>query len=356
MAFGGSTGGMQGSSSGGMNGGGGFGSPGGGRSGGNNSGGNANSNSTSSAGKSSTTSSAAGKTTSASKSDKSSMSGALSAGPTASTATGGNNAAGGQKGGTAAASTSTSAAASGGIMGGLKSAVDSARADKGLSRAGMQNAVNQAFGTGEASHPNAGTKAPSATPAQKDANRMGYRDEASAGMSRTAFGATAPGIGSLVGEGVARTQTMGAAGMAPENAAAYSTGRTAAKEAGISTGARGLGTALGTLLGGPVGGMLASLAMGVTSYGMQRQANPQAFSGAAPSYSGPVAGSAIQGAAGPGGASGANGNGNVAAGSPTMADTMSYDSNEYGAPSDYSTAYNSYHAMNLGDLPNGKLR
>lgn len=339
------TGGMHGSG-GSIAGGGGFGSPGGGRSGGNN-GGGASNNSTSnasSASKSSTTS-AAGKTSTAasSKNDKGGMSGALSAGPTA---TGTQN---------AGASPGTSVGtAAGSVMSGLKSAVDNARSEKGLSRAGMQNAVNSAFGT--STHPNVGTRAPSATPAQKDAYRGGFRDEANARLTSATFGSVAPGVGSLVGEGVSRTMTMGDKGMAPENAAAYSTGRTGAKDAGISSGMRGLGTALGGILGGPIAGALANAGLGTASYNMQRQANPEAFTGAAPSYSGPVASTGINGVASPGGNTGASGNNNSAAGAPTMASTLATDSDEYGAPSDYSTAYNSYHAMNLGDLPNGKLR
>ena len=352
MALGGnSTGGMQGSG-GGMAGGGGFGSPGGGRSGGNN-GGASNSNSSSATGASkSSTTSAAGKTSTAasSKNDKGGMTGALSAGPTA---TSNQNAGANQQGGTAKASTSTSAAA-GSVMGGLKSAVNNARAEKGLSRAGMQDAVNNAFGT--SSHPNQGTTAPNATPSQKDAYRGGYRDQANAGITSAAFGSTAPGVGSLVGAGLSTAMTMGDKGMAPENAAAYSSGRTGAKDAGISSGMRVLGATLGGILGGPVGGMLANAALGIASYNMQRQANPEAFTGAAPSSTGPVGSTGINGVAGPGNNAGAGGNANAAAGTPTMASTLAYDSNEYGAPSDYSTAYNSYHAMNLGDLPNGKLR
>lgn len=352
MAFGGSsTGGMQGSG-GGMAGGGGFGSPGGGRSGGNN-GGASNSNSSSATGASkSSTTSAAGKTSTAasSKNDKGGMTGALSAGPTA---TSNQNAGANQQGGTAKASTSTSAAA-GSVMSGLKSAVDNARSEKGLSRAGMQSAVNSAFGT--STHPNEGTRAPGATPAQKDAYRGGYRDQSNASLTNAAFGSTAPGVGSLVGAGLSTAMTMGDKGMAPENAAAYSSGRTGAKDAGISSGMRGLGATLGGILGGPVGGMLANAALGIASYNMQRQANPEAFTGAAPSSTGPVGSTGINGVAGPGNNAGAGGNANAAAGTPTMASTLAYDSNEYGAPSDYSAAYNSYHAMNLGDLPNGKLR
>lgn len=344
-----------GKSSGGMNSGGGFGSPGGGRSGGNS--GNSstgNSGSNSSGGKSSSASSAAG-STSAGKSDRSSMSGSLSAGPTSTAASkGGTSATGaaGNSGGNAGnaggkSAASTSAAASGSVMGGLKSAVDSARSEKSNLSQSIGNQVSKTMGT-DSSHPNAGVTAPNATPAQKDAYMGGYRDQTNASLTGSTFGSVAPGVGSLVGAGLSKAMTMGDKGMAPENAAAYSTGRTGAKDAGISSGVRGMGTALAGVLGGPIMGALTNAALGVASYNMQRSANPQAFSGAAPQSMGPVGGTGINGAAGPGNGGGANGGSALSAASPTMASTLSTDDTYGGAPSDYSEAYNSYHAMNLG--------
>ena len=313
--------------------------------------------SSSGAGKSSASSAAGKSTSSAGKSDRSSMSGALSAGPTSgananagakgSTTSngGGNNAQGGGK------AAGTAASAAGSVMGGLTSAVNAARSEKSALSQSIGNQVSKTMGTGESSHPNAGVTAPNATPAQKDAYMSGYRNETNAGMTRTAFGVV-PGVGTLAGEGVARTQTMSPAGMAPENAAAYSSGRTGAKDAGISSGARGLATGMASILGGPIAGALTNAVMGTMSYNMQRAANPQAFSGAAPQSMGPVGDNGIRDAAG-------NGNGGVSNGASTGTPSMTTALNDEtygGAPSDYSAAYNSYHSMNLGDLPSGKLR
>lgn len=233
----------------------------------------------------------------------------------------------------------------GGVMSGLKASVDAARADRtgaaggqSATSRGIADAVGRTMGTAAAAgNPNSDTKAPNATPAQKDAYRSGYRDEANSGMTQSAFGMV-PGVGSLVGKAVGASITQGDRGMAPENAAAYSSGQKGASAAGIGSVAQGAGTALGALIGGPIGAALAKMAMGSMSYAMQREANPEAFSGAGKTYSGPVTGS--------GTFSGDGNNGGTSVPSPTMTNALAAPAFE--SASDYSDQYNSYQNMNLG--------
>lgn len=241
---------------------------------------------------------------------------------------------------------SSSAAQSGGVMGGLQAATQAARDSKngGISstQQGIANAVANAFGTSKVAATDDGTRSPMATPGQKDAYNAGYRNETNAGMTRAAFGAL-PGVGSLVGEGIARTAMAEPAGLADNEKAAYSTGVTGAKDAGIGNTARTVGSLAGGVLGGPLGSALASALLGGYSYSQQRAANPAAFAGEGQSYSGPVSGSMA-------GALSVDGNsGNTVAPTSSMATALS-SGGSFGLPSDYGDAYNSYQNMNLGRL------
>lgn len=191
------------------------------------------------------------------------------------------------------------AATTGGIMGGLTSAVQSARAARtGTTTSTMSsnigNAVKSAFsgkdqstssmGIGDTSGsvsnsvgamntPQAKAKAES----QMNAFKSGYRDQANASMTGAAFGATGA-IGSAVGAGIGKiTGTGYAPGSDEANTA--SRGAALANQNGLSSTARGLGSMAAGILGGPVGSAIASMVLGGTSYAMQRGAFPSAFDG-----------------------------------------------------------------------------
>jgi len=221
-------------------------------------------------------------------------------------------------------------------MGGLQAATAAARgttsAPSGI-QAGIQNAVNSAFGTAKSAAPNEGTRAPNQTPAQRSAYQAGYADNTNQGMARTAFGAV-PGVGSLVGEGVARTMSSPSA-RNPDTAAAYNSGVTGSTDAGLSGTTRGLASAAAGLALGPIGAALASMITGGTSYAMQRAANPTAFEGTTKqSFSGPVTGS-VQGATG-----NANNSGYAVDTSPMSSAMTAPTSFEHA--SDFSDAYKNF--------------
>lgn len=112
---------------------------------------------------------------------------------------------------------------------------------------------------------------------QMNAFKSGYRDQANNSMTSAAFG-TAGTVGSAIGAGIGKiTGTNYAAGSDEANTAAR--GAAYANQNGLSSTARGLGSMAAGILGGPVGSAIASLALGGTSYAMQRNAFPSAFDG-----------------------------------------------------------------------------
>lgn len=227
----------------------------------------------------------------AGKSDKSSSSGNKSTSASAA------------KSASSPAATAAKSAPSGGIMGGLVGAVQSARAAKSTTSvtgkssisSNIGNAVTNAFGgmdqskdsfgagvsdngsvsnsVGAMNTPQAKAKAES----QMNAFKSGYRDQANNSMTGAAFG-TAGTVGSAVGAGIGKvTGTNYASGTDEANTAAR--GAAYANQNGLSSTARGLGSMAAGILGGPVGSAIASLALGGTSYAMQRNAFPSAFDG-----------------------------------------------------------------------------
>lgn len=201
-----------------------------------------------------------------------------------------------------AAAKSTSSP-SGGIMGGLTSAVQSARAARSTTSttgkssisSNIGNAVTNAFGgmdqskdsfgagvsnTGSVSNSVGAMNTPQAkakAESQMNAFKSGYRDQTNNSMTSAAFG-TAGTVGSAIGAGIGKvTGTNYAAGSDEANTAAR--GAAYANQNGLSSTARGLGSMAAGILGGPVGSAIASLALGGVSYGMQRNAFPSAFEG-----------------------------------------------------------------------------
>lgn len=131
----------------------------------------------------------------------------------------------------------------------------------------VSNSVG-AMNTGEA-------KAKAAS--QMNAFKSGYRNEANAGMTSSAFG-TAGVPGSVVGKAIGKVTGDGYASGSDE-ANTASRGAAYAQQNGLSDTAKGLGSMAAGILGGPVGSAIASLALGGTSYAMQRNAFPSAFDG-----------------------------------------------------------------------------
>lgn len=206
------------------------------------------------------------------------------------------------------ATKSSSTSTGGGIMGGLTSAVQSARAarsttsttGKSSMSSNIGNAVANAFGGKDQSSNSMGTgasgysndtagsvsnsvgamntpQAKAKAESQMNAFKSGYRDQTNNSMTSAAFG-TAGTVGSAIGAGIGKvTGTNYAAGSDEANTAAR--GAAYANQNGLSSTARGLGSMAAGILGGPVGSAIASLALGGVSYGMQRNAFPSAFEG-----------------------------------------------------------------------------
>lgn len=192
---------------------------------------------------------------------------------------------------------------SGGIMGGLVGAVQSARAAKSTTSvtgkssisSNIGNAVTNAFGgmdqskdsfgagvsnTGSVSNSVGAMNTPQAkakAESQMNAFKSGYRDQANNSITSAAFGATGS-IGSAIGAGIGKVTGTGYAPGSDE-ANTASRGAAYANQNGLSSTARGLGSMAAGILGGPVGSAIASLALGGTSYAMQRNAFPSAFEG-----------------------------------------------------------------------------
>lgn len=200
---------------------------------------------------------------------------------------------------------SSSTSTGGGIMGGLTSAVQSARSarsttGKSSMSSNIGNAVANAFGGKDQSSNSMGTgasgysndtagsvsnsvgamntpQAKAKAESQMNAFKSGYRDQANNSMTSAAFGATGS-IGSAIGAGIGKVTGTGYAPGSDE-ANTASRGAAYANQNGLSSTARGLGSMAAGILGGPVGSAIASLALGGTSYAMQRNAFPSAFDG-----------------------------------------------------------------------------
>lgn len=200
---------------------------------------------------------------------------------------------------------SSSTSTGGGIMGGLTSAVQSARSarsttGKSSMSSNIGNAVANAFGGKDQSSNSMGTgasgysndtagsvsnsvgamntpQAKAKAESQMNAFKSGYRDQVNNSMTSAAFGATGS-IGSAIGAGIGKVTGTGYAPGSDE-ANTASRGAAYANQNGLSSTARGLGSMAAGILGGPVGSAIASLALGGTSYAMQRNAFPSAFEG-----------------------------------------------------------------------------
>ena len=209
----------------------------------------------------------------------------------------------------AAAAASDNSKQSGGIMGGLKSSVEGARSAKSTNgvSGSIQGAVNSAF-SGESPASSAmstGYNSPGQvsndvgamnTQAAKDkaesqmgAFKTGYRNEANAGVTQSAFGATG-GVGSLVGAAIGKTAMDNGFATGSDEANAAAAGGRLAGQNGLSNTTKGLGSTLAGVLGGPIGSAIASMALGATSYAMQRSAMPSAFDGQQTQSYGNIAG------------------------------------------------------------------
>lgn len=209
----------------------------------------------------------------------------------------------------AAAAANDNSKQSGSIMGGLKSSVESARSTKSTSgvSGSIQGAVNSAFGgkSPASSAMTTGYNSPGQvsndvgamnTQAAKDkaesqmgAFKTGYRNEANAGVTQSAFGATG-GIGSLVGAAIGKTAMNNGFATDSDEANAAAAGGRLAGQNGLSNTTKGLGATLGGVLGGPIGSAIASMALGATSYAMQRDGMPSAFDGQQTQSYGNIAG------------------------------------------------------------------
>lgn len=265
-----------------------------------------------------------------------------------------------------AASASTAAAASdskqtGGIMGGLSDAVGNARSSRATNSVSgsIQGAVNNAFGgTSPASSAmSTGYNSPGQvsndvgamnTQAAKDkaesqmgAFKTGYRNEANAGMTQSAFGATGD-VGGLVGAGIGAAVNQNGFATDSDEANAAKAGGALAQQNGMSGLAKGAISAGASLLGGPVAGMIASMLTGAYSYSQQREGMPSAFEGQTNTTpTGPIAG---------GNANFANSTGTDTAPVSGMTAAMSGAAqNGFQAASDYS-GQRDVSGLNLGSI------
>lgn len=178
----------------------------------------------------------------------------------------------------AAASTNDSSKQSGGVMGGLMGAVNSARSAKASTApaggTNVQGAVNSAFASSESA-------APAAARAGKTMSNIaaqGYDSAMNRGMTESAFGVGGM-PGALAGKAIGAVTASNPYGKNTPESEAFSAGERTAKDAGLSTGTKGLASLAAGVLGGPIGSALAGLALGGVSYGMQQRAREGALPG-----------------------------------------------------------------------------
>ena len=191
-----------------------------------------------------------------------------------------NAASGTSAGATAAAAGATAAAAGdskqtgGSLMGGLKSAVDSARSSRTAAAAAPSTSAPQ--GTLSASDV-AGIDSESHSAAANLAARdQGFRDTANAKTTAATMGGLGM-AGSLVGNLASKLTATAAPTEGSDLSANHNVGKAWANSVGPSKTVSMAASLAGGILGGPIGSALAGFALGIANDQAAKAANPQAM-------------------------------------------------------------------------------
>lgn len=188
------------------------------------------------------------------------------------------NAASGASAGAAAAGATAAAAGDskqtgGSLMGGLKSAVDSARSSRTAAAAPSTSAPQGALSASDVAGIDSESHSAAANIAARD---QGFRDTANAKTTAATMGGLGS-IGAAIG-GVASNLTAGAAPTEGSDLSAnHNVGKAWANSVGPSKTVSMAASLAGGILGGPIGSALAGFALGIANDQAAKAANPQAM-------------------------------------------------------------------------------
>lgn len=188
------------------------------------------------------------------------------------------NAASGASAGAAAAGATAAAASDskqtgGSLMGGLKSAVDSARSSRTAAAAPSTSAPQGALSASDVAGIDSESHSAAANLAARD---QGFRDTANAKTTAATMGGLGM-AGSLVGNLASKLTAAAAPTEGSDLSANHNVGKAWANSVGPSKTVSMAASLAGGILGGPIGSALAGFALGIANDQAAKAANPQAM-------------------------------------------------------------------------------
>lgn len=188
------------------------------------------------------------------------------------------NAASGASAGAAAAGATAAAASDskqtgGSLMGGLKSAVDSARSSRAAAAAPSTSAPQGALSASDVAGIDSESHSAAANLAARD---QGFRDTANAKTTAATMGGLGM-AGSLVGNLASKLTAAAAPTEGSDLSANHNVGKAWANSVGPSKTVSMAASLAGGILGGPIGSALAGFALGIANDQAAKAANPQAM-------------------------------------------------------------------------------
>lgn len=188
------------------------------------------------------------------------------------------NAASGTSAGAAAAGATAAAASDskqtgGSLMGGLKSAVDSARSSRTAAAAPSTSAPQGALSASDVAGIDSESHSAAANLAARD---QGFRDTANAKTTAATMGGLGM-AGSLVGNLASKLTAAAAPTEGSDLSANHNVGKAWANSVGPSKTVSMAASLAGGILGGPIGSALAGFALGIANDQAAKAANPQAM-------------------------------------------------------------------------------
>lgn len=188
------------------------------------------------------------------------------------------NAANGASAGAAAAGATAAAAGDskqtgGSLMGGLKSAVDSARSSRTAAAAPSTSAPQGALSASDVAGIDSESHSAAANLAARD---QGFRDTANAKTTAATMGGLGM-AGSLVGNLASKLTAAAAPTEGSDLSANHNVGKAWANSVGPSKTVSMAASLAGGILGGPIGSALAGFALGIANDQAAKAANPQAM-------------------------------------------------------------------------------
>lgn len=188
------------------------------------------------------------------------------------------NAASGASAGAAAAGATAAAAGDskqtgGSLMGGLKSAVDSARSSRTAAAAPSTSAPQGALSASDVAGIDSESHSAAANLAARD---QGFRDTANAKTTAATMGGLGM-AGSLVGNLASKLTAAAAPTEGSDLSANHNVGKAWANSVGPSKTVSMAASLAGGILGGPIGSALAGFALGIANDQAAKAANPQAM-------------------------------------------------------------------------------